>query len=241
VQGKSEGFDSDQSPESDNRLKNRMHRFNVDILVPGLAFLTIGVWSLIQPYDLLTWFLEATPVLIIFFIVAAVYRRFRFTSLSYWLLAVGGILVMIGAHYTYARVPLFEWMKEPLMLQRNHYDRFGHFFQGFVPAIVFRELLLRTSSLKRGTWLFIVVVALCMAKSVLYEFAEWWTALIVGGNAHDFLAMQGDEWDAQTDMFWATMGSIAALMLLCRWHDRQLARLETRKSAPLKSSPHLTH
>lgn len=202
-----------------------MHKNNTDILIPGLAFITVGLWSIIQPYDLLTWFLEAAPVIAIFFIVVAVYKRFQFTPLSYGLLALGGILVLIGAHYTYARMPVFEWLKELFALQRNHYDRFGHFFQGVVPAIVFRELLLRTSHLQRGVWLFIVVVALCMAKSVLYEFAEWWTALIMGENAHDFLAMQGDEWDAQTDIFWATMGSIIALALLGRWHDRQLARL----------------
>lgn len=203
-----------------------MHKSNTDIFIPGLVFMAVGLWSVIQPYDLLTWFLEATPVLVIFFVVAAVYRRFQFTPLSYWLLALGGILVMIGAHYTYAKMPVFEWLKEPFALERNHYDRFGHFFQGVIPAIVFRELLLRTSSLRRGAWLFIVVVSLCMAKSMLYEFAEWWTALIVGEEAHDFLAMQGDEWDAQTDMFWATIGGIAALLTLRSWHDRQLARLE---------------
>jgi len=205
-----------------------MHKHTTDIFFPALVFVAVGVWSLIQPHDMLTWFLEATPVLVIFFVVAAVCRRFQFTPLAYWLLALGGILVLIGAHYTYARMPVFEWLKEPFAFQRNHYDRFGHFFQGFVPAIVFRELLLRTSPLKRGTWLFIIVIALCMAKSVFYEFAEWWTALIMGGNANDFLAMQGDEWDAQTDIFWATLGGIMALLTLSRWHDSQLNRLKTK-------------
>lgn len=202
-----------------------MDKDNTNMIIPIIITGLVGIWSVTQPYDLLTWFLEATPIIAIFLVVIATYRRFQFTPLSYWLLALGGILVLIGAHYTYARMPVFEWLKDVFAFQRNHYDRFGHFFQGFIPAIIFRELLLRSSSLRRGAWLFIIVVSMCMAKSVLYEFAEWWTALIVGDNAHDFLAMQGDEWDAQTDMFWATAGGIIALLLLGRYHDRQLARL----------------
>ena len=199
---------------------------NSTILLPVLVFVIAGIWSAIRPYDLFTWFLEAVPVLAIFCVVVAMYKWFPLTPLSYWLMAFAGVLVLIGAHYTYARMPVFEWFKDYFALQRNHYDRFGHFFQGLVPAIVFRELLLRTSTLRRGAWLFIVVVALCTAKSVLYEFAEWWTTLVVGENAHEFLAMQGDEWDAQKDMLWATIGSIVALLTLARCHDRQLAKLE---------------
>ena len=202
-----------------------MSKSKTTLLLPVIAVTAVGIWSVIRPYDPLTWVLEAAPIIIIFLGVIAAFQRFQFTQLSYWLLTLGGILVLIGAHYTYARMPVFEWIKESFELERNHYDRFGHFFQGMVPAIIFRELLLRTSSLKRGAWLFITVVALCMAKSVLYEFAEWWTALIVGEDAHDFLAMQGDQWDAQKDMFWATVGSILALLTLGRYHDRQLARL----------------
>lgn len=203
-----------------------MYEDSKDALIhSSAAVIMVGLWSVINPYDTLTWFLEASPVIFLLFIVIAVRKRFLFTPLSYWLMAVGGILVMIGAHYTYARMPVFEWIKSTYNLQRNYYDRFGHFFQGVVPAIAFRELLLRTTRLKRGTWLFIIVVALCMAKSVAYEFAEWWTTLIMGEEAHDFLAMQGDEWDAQKDVFWATMGSIMALLLFAHLQDKQLTKL----------------
>lgn len=199
------------------------------LMMPLMTVLAVGIWSAIHPYDVLTWVLEAAPVLLIFVVMVASYRRFQFTALSYWLLALGAILVLIGAHYTYARMPVFAWLQEVLVLERNHYDRFGHFFQGVVPAIIFRELLLRTSPLKPSVWLFIIVTALCMAKSVLYEFAEWWTVIILDEDAHDFLAMQGDEWDAQKDIFWATIGALLALLTLAPWHDRQLARLENQR------------
>jgi len=197
-----------------------------NFLFPFTFIAIVAVWSAIEPFDLITWVLEVAPIIAILAIIIASSRRFPLTTLSYWLLALGSILVFIGAHYTYARMPVFEWIKIEFHLERNHYDRFGHFFQGFVPAIIFRELLLRTSSLRRGAWLFIVVMSMCMAKSVFYEFAEWWTTVALGEKAHEFLAMQGDEWDAQKDVFWATIGSIVALVTLVNYHDRQLARLQ---------------
>ncbi|MGE0252807.1 MAG: DUF2238 domain-containing protein [Dongiaceae bacterium] len=194
------------------------------LLIPAILVVMTGIWSIINPYELMTWFLEASPIIIIFLILLATHRRFTFTPLAYWLMALGAILVLIGAHYTYARVPLFNELKENFSLERNYYDRFGHFFQGFIPAIIFRELLLRTSGLRLEKWLFVVVVAMCATKSMLYEFAEWWATVIVGENAHEFLAMQGDQWDAQQDMFWATVGSIISLLTLSHIHDRQLAK-----------------
>jgi len=196
--------------------------------LPFALVVVVGVWSAIRPYDELTWFLEALPILSIFAVAVLTYKRFAFTPLSYWLFALGSVLVLIGAHYTYARMPVFEGLKEMFALERNHYDRFGHFFQGFVPAIIFRELILRASAMRQGVWLWIVVISLCMAKSVIYEFAEWWTVIVLGENAHEFLAMQGDEWDAQKDMFWAAVGSIMALATLSRLHDRQLMHFGVR-------------
>ncbi len=204
--------------------------------VPFAIIAAIGTWSAINPYDKLTWFLEALPILLLFLAAILTSRRFTFTPLAYWLFALGCALVLIGAHYTYSRMPAFEALKDLLSLERNHYDRFGHFFQGFVPAIIFREVALRTSRLQRGLWLWIIVIALCTTKSVIYEFAEWWTTIILGESAHEFLAMQGDEWDAQKDMFWAFTGSIAALWTLSRLHDRQLARLAKQSASPAASA-----
>lgn len=194
-------------------------------LLPLAVIVCVCVWSVIQPYDLLTWGLEAVPILLLFTVAVLTHKRFAFTPLAYWLFAWGCVLVLIGAHYTYARMPLFEYLKDTWDLQRNYYDRFGHFFQGFVPAIIFRELILRTSRLQRGKWLWFNIIALCTTKSVLYEFAEWWTTIILGESAHEFLAMQGDQWDAQQDMFCAFSGSIVALILLSKLHDRQLRKL----------------
>ncbi len=145
--------------------------------------------------------------------------------LLYALLFVHGLILILGGHYTYAMVPLGEWMREAFGFARNHYDRIGHFAQGFVPAILAREILLRTSPLRPGKWLFTIVVAICLAFSAFYELIEWWTALIGGHGAEAFLGTQGDIWDTQNDMFQALLGAITAQLLLARVHDRQLARL----------------
>lgn len=194
-------------------------------LMSLLSIAAVTIWSATYPYEWLTWFLEAAPIFILFIGAMYTYKRFPFTSLAYWLFALGCILVLIGAHYTYARMPIFTWLQEGFALSRNHYDRFGHFFQGVVSAILFREVLLRTSSLRKGVWCFILVIALCMAKSMLYEFAEWWTTIILGEDANDYLAMQGDEWDVQKDMFLATIGSILSLVFFTRLHEQRLQRV----------------
>lgn len=183
------------------------------------------VWSGIGPYDRATWLLEVAPVLIALPLLWLTRSRFSLTPLAYALIALHAAILMLGGHYTYARVPLGDWVRDAFDLARNHYDRLGHFAQGFIPAIVTREILLRRTPLRPGAWLFVLVAATCLAISACYEFLEWWTALLVGGAAEAFLATQGDVWDTQWDMFLALCGALAAQWLLARWHDRQLTRL----------------
>jgi putative membrane protein len=183
------------------------------------------VWSGIGPHDRATWALEVAPVVIVLPLLWLTRKRFPLTPLLYTLIAIHAAILMLGGHYTYARVPLGDWVREAFDLARNHYDRLGHFAQGFIPAIAVREILLRQTPLCRGGWLFTLVAATCLAISALYEFLEWWTALLVGGAADAFLATQGDVWDTQWDMFLALCGALTAQLLLARWHDRQLEAL----------------
>ena len=183
------------------------------------------VVSGIAPYDRTTWWLEIFPVLIAGPVLVLTARRFPLTRLTYTLLAVHALILIVGGHYTYARVPLGFWMQDLLGLARNDYDRLGHFVQGFVPAILIREILLRTSPLRPGRWLFVLVTAMCLAFSACYEFFEWWSALAGGHAADAFLGTQGDVWDTQWDMLCALMGAITAQLILARSHDRSLAKL----------------
>jgi len=178
-----------------------------------------------RPYDRFTWFLEVAPILIGVPILVATYRRFPLTPLSYRLLALHAAILAVGGHYTYARVPVGFWIQELFDLGRNHYDRLGHFAQGFVPAILAREILIRRSPLVSGKWLFFIVVCICMAVSAFYELIEWWSAVLGGEAAEAFLGTQGDIWDTQWDMFLALLGTISAQLLLARRHDRELSRL----------------
>lgn len=184
------------------------------------------VWSGIAPYDRTTWWLEVFPVLLGIPILLATYSRFPLTNMLYTLLAIHALILILGGHYTYARVPPGFWVQEALGLARNHYDRLGHFAQGFVPAILAREILLRTSPLRPGRWLFVLVTAVCLAFSACYELFEWWAALAGGEAADAFLGTQGDVWDTQWDMFLALLGAICSLLLLSRAHDRALTRLQ---------------
>jgi putative membrane protein len=152
-------------------------------------------------------------------------RRFPLTPLAYRLIFLHSGILMLGGHYTYAEVPLGFWMRDAFGLARNHYDRIGHFAQGFVPAILAREILLRKTPLKPGGWLFFLVTCVCLAISACYEFIEWWTALASGSGADAFLGTQGDPWDTQWDMFLCLLGALTAQLTLSRLHDRQLARL----------------
>jgi putative membrane protein len=183
------------------------------------------IWSGIAPYDRTTWWLEVFPILLGAPVLILTFKRFPLTTLVYTLLALHAIILAVGGHYTYARVPLGFWAQELVGFARNHYDRLGHFAQGFVPAILAREILLRTSPLRPGKWLFVIVVSTCLAFSAFYEFVEWWSALLGGEAATDFLGTQGDVWDTQWDMFLAFLGAMAALLTLSRVHDRQLERL----------------
>jgi putative membrane protein len=189
------------------------------LLALGAALLLA---SGIGPKDRLTWWLEVAPILIAVPLLLATARRFAFTPLTYRLIFVHALVLMLGGHYTYAEVPPGFWVQEWLDLSRNHYDRLGHFMQGFVPALVARELLLRLTPLRRGGWLFALVTASCLAISAIYEFIEWWAALAGGESAEAFLGTQGDVWDTQWDMFLAFLGAMASQLALGRVQDRQL-------------------
>jgi putative membrane protein len=160
------------------------------------------------------------------------YRKFPLTPLLYRLLFVHALILILGGHYTYARVPVGYWFQDLLDLSRNHYDRLGHFAQGFIPAILVREILLRRSPLIRGKWLFFLTVSVCLAFSAFYEFTEWWAAVAGGESAENFLGTQGDIWDTQWDMFLAFVGAITSQLLLSKVHDRQLEKLQPMTDTP---------
>ncbi len=189
-------------------------------------FALVFVWSAIEPHDRFTWFLEVAPALIGLGLLWATYRRFPLTRLLYVLVLIHAVVLMVGGHYTYANVPLFDWIKEAFDLERNHYDRVGHLAQGFFPAIVAREILLRTSVLEPGRWLFFIVVCICLAFSAFYELIEMWVALGTGEAAEAFLGTQGDVWDTQWDMMLAWLGAMLSLLLLSKTHDRALQKLQ---------------
>jgi putative membrane protein len=195
-----------------------------------LVLLALGalllVLSGLAPYDRTTWLLEVFPIFLAVPVLVATARRFPLTPLAYRLIFLHAIILMVGGHYTYARVPLGFWVQDALHLTRNHYDRLGHFAQGFVPAILVREILLRRSPLVRGKWLFFLVAAVCLSISACYEFLEWLSAVLGGSAATDFLGTQGDVWDTQWDMLCALIGALTAQLLLARVHDQQLAALE---------------
>jgi putative membrane protein len=194
------------------------------LLVVTAALIVSGL----HPYDRTTWWLEIFPILIAAPILVLTARRFPLTTLTYTLLAIHAIILMVGGHYTYARVPIGDWLQRLLGLARNDYDRLGHFAQGFVPAILIREILLRTSPLRPGRWLFVIVTAMCLAFSACYEFFEWGAA-VAGGHAADaFLGTQGDVWDTQWDMLCALIGAIVAQLTLSQAHNRSLAKLPPR-------------
>lgn len=185
----------------------------------------VSVWSAIQPHDRFTWYLEVFPVMLALPVLLLTYKRFPFSRLAYGLMLVHAIILLIGGHYTYAEMPLFSWLRDVNGWDRNYYDRLGHVAQGFIPAIVAREILLRTSPLRPGKWLFFLVLCVALAISALYEMLEWWVAVASGSDAVAFLATQGDVWDTQWDMFLALLGALAALLSLSGWHDRSMRRL----------------
>ncbi|MHC4720671.1 MAG: DUF2238 domain-containing protein [Planctomycetota bacterium] len=197
----------------------RLHVF----LLVSLAL--VSIWSYIDYFDFWGWFLEALLVFIGIGILILVYRRFRLTNLVYVLIWLHAIILLIGAHYTYSRVPVFNWIRDTFELSRNHYDRLGHFVQGFVPALIAREVLLRKSPLQRGGWLLAVVISFCLAMSAVYELIEWLIVLVAEDEGVVFLATQGDAWDAQKDMALCLAGAVVSLLTLSKLHDRALKKI----------------
>lgn len=196
------------------------HRAHLLLLLSGIA---IFVWSGIQPRDRLTWVLEVWPAAIGGVLLVATYRRFRFSTLVYTLIWLHAIILMLGGHWTYADMPLFNWLRDAFGWQRNYYDRLGHVAQGLVPVLLVRELLLRTSPLRRGGWLVTLCLSCVLAISACYELLEWAAAMGLQQDADQFLATQGDPWDTQWDMFLALLGGVAGLLLLGRAHDRSMS------------------
>lgn len=192
-----------------------------------LLLAPVYLWSMVCPADRYTWILEMLPVVIGLFILVPTYNRFRLTNITYTLIGIHAVILLVGAHYTYAGVPLFDWIRDVFDLSRNHYDRLGHFVQGFVPAMIAREVLVRTSPLKNSRWLWITVVTFCLAFSAVYEMVEWTVAELSGTAAEAFLGTQGDVWDTQKDMTLCLVGAITSLILLSRWHDKQLSKIVT--------------
>lgn len=198
-----------------------------------VAVAVVFVWSLIGCHDFFTWLLEVVPVIIAVPVLILLYPRLRFTNLVYALIAVHASILMIGGHYTYALMPVFEWIKQAFHLDRNYYDRLGHFAQGFVPALIAREVLLRVTPLQRGRMLTYLVFSVCMAISAMYELFEFAAAKITGSAADAFLGGQGDVWDTQWDMTWCLIGATCALLFFTRIHDRALGKLPGRKPTPI--------
>jgi len=202
----------------------RIPSSHVALLAAGVAAL---LWSGWRPYDQLTWWLEIAPGLAGMLVLIATYRRFRLTTLCCTLIAIHISILCVGGHYTYARVPFFDWLRPVFDWQRNHFDRLGHFAQGFVPAIIAREIYIRFQIFNRRKWMAFLILCTCLAISAVYELIEWWTALLNGDAATAFLGTQGDVWDTQEDMFFAFIGATCSLLFMSRLHDRQLRDVES--------------
>ena len=208
-----------------NNVKKTM---DVEPLHVGLLciFLAVLIWSVINPKDLFTWFLEVLPALIGLVVIMMTYNRFRLTNLVYVLVLIHAIILVVGGHYTYAEMPFFNWLQDTFHLARNYYDRLGHLAQGFIPAIISREILLRKSPLKRGKLLSFLVICICLAISASYELIEWGVAEGTGTAAEAFLGIQGDIWDTQWDMFFALLGAIISLISMSNLHDKFLRKIK---------------
>ncbi len=189
-----------------------------------LLCLILG-WSAIRPHDYFTWFLEILPAVLGIGILLALYPTFAFSNFTYFFVFVQAVILVVGGHYTYAENPAFDWLRDTFSLGRNYYDRLGHFFQGFTPALIAREYLLRKAIVAKTNWLPFLVVCICLAASAFYEFFEWWVALYSGESASAFLGTQGDVWDTQWDMFMAFIGALTAVVGFSRWQDRSMAKL----------------
>ena len=188
-------------------------------------YFAVFIWSAINPKDLFTWFLEVFPAMIAFVVLAITYKKFRLTPLVYTLILIHCIILMIGGHYTYAQVPAFDFIKEFFNQDRNNYDKLGHIAQGFIPAMIAREIIIRKNIISIEVWRNFFIVCFCLGFSAFYELIEWWVAILSNDSADDFLGTQGYIWDTQSDMAWALFGSILALLLLCKYHNKQLQNI----------------
>jgi putative membrane protein len=197
----------------------------IKTLIWLIIFFAVLIWSAINPKDYYTWILEVAPALIGLIIMAFTYKKFPLTPLVYTLILIHSIVLMIGGHYTYAEVPLFDSFKEWFGFARNNYDKVGHFMQGFAPAMVTREILIRKNVINGRGWMNFFIVCFVLAFSAFYELIEWFVAEVSGAGAEAFLGTQGYIWDTQSDMAWALFGSILALILLSKFHDMQLQKL----------------
>jgi len=191
-----------------------------------IIFAIVAAWSGYKPYETGLWFMEAGMCLVGVVILIATFKRFRFTDMTYIFILVHLIILFVGAHYSYARVPLFDWIKDFFDQDRNNYDKLGHFAQGFIPAMIAREIIIRLDVVRKKGWIPFFVVCICMAISAFYEFIEWWAAVLSGDGADDFLGMQGYIWDTQSDMFCAMIGAICMLLFLSKLQDKQISKLE---------------
>jgi putative membrane protein len=188
-------------------------------------FLTTLAWSAINPKDYATWVLEVAPAVIGLAVIALTYNSFRLTPLLYTLILAHCLVLMVGGHYTYAEVPLFDYLKPLFGFERNNYDKLGHFMQGFVPAIIAREILIRKNVVSSSAWRTLFILSICLAFSAFYELIEWLVAIVAGSSSEAFLGTQGYEWDTQSDMAMALLGAVSALLTLPRLHDKQLRQL----------------
>lgn len=186
------------------------------------VFFAFFIWSFINPKDLFTWFLEVIPAIIGLMVLAFTYKRFKLTTVLYVLILIHSIILMIGGHYTYAQVPFFDYIKEFFELERNNYDKVGHFAQGFIPSMIAREIIIRKNIIQINSWRNFFILCFALALSAIYELIEWWVALATNEASNDFLGTQGYIWDTQSDMAWALFGAIFALIFLSKYHDKQL-------------------
>ncbi len=194
----------------------------------SIIFFAVFVWSAIRPKDYFTWVLEVVPGVVGFIVLCITYRKFRFTDFIYTMMLIHCCILFVGGHYTYAEVPLFHWIKEWVNGIRNNYDKVGHFAQGFFPAMIARELFIRLNIVKIKAWTAVFAISMALAISALYELVEWWTALLTGESAEAFLGTQGYVWDTQSDMLWAFIGSVAAVIFLSKYHDVKIKIIEER-------------
>lgn len=190
-----------------------------------IVIFSVAIWSGVNAFDPTLWFLEACICIGGLIALAVTFKRFKFTDLTYLFILIHCIILFVGAHYSYAKVPLFDWIRDVLDSDRNNYDKVGHFAQGFVPALIARELLIRLDVVRKKSWIPFFVICIALGISAFYELIEWWVAVLSNDGAEDFLGMQGYEWDTQSDMFLALLGAICMLVFLSKIQDKQIERI----------------